>query len=192
MVDDHVGKPLEGLDLERAEHLKPGQCMRDLPEDLWHESYRRRAFRRVMDGTPTECRGGAPFGLRRLRADQPCKAITSGALRDFLHPNENRPFTVRECARLQTFPDDFRFIGCRADRILLIGNAVPPLLAERIARHLLSGITAAEPRHSSGELLSFVPTLSSGLSPALEAVVRTVKSRFCDTIKTKAQKTLWD
>ncbi len=95
-IDDHVTKPLEGLDLKRAKHLKPGQCMRDLPEALWHESYKRRAFRRVMDGTPTECRGGAPFGLRRLRADQPSKAITSGALRDFLHPHENRPFTLRE------------------------------------------------------------------------------------------------
>ena len=192
VVDEHVAKPLEGLDLERARHLKPGQCMRDLPENLWHESYRRRAFRRVMDGTPTECRGGAPFGLRRLRADQPSKAITSGALRDFLHPHEDRPFTLRECARLQTFPDDFRFIGSRADRILLIGNAVPPLLAEHIARHLLSSIACAEQCHSSGKLLSFVPTLSTGMSPALEAVVRTVKSRFCDTTKTKRQKALWD
>ncbi len=58
-LPDHVAKPFEGLDLDRAEHLRPGQCMRDLPEDLWHNSYRRRAFRRVMDGTPTECRGGA-------------------------------------------------------------------------------------------------------------------------------------
>jgi DNA (cytosine-5)-methyltransferase 1 len=193
VVDEHVAKAIEGLDLERARHLKPGQCMRDLPENLWHESYRRRAFRRVMDGTPTECRGGAPFGLRRLRADQPSKAITSGALRDFLHPHEDRPFTLRECARLQTFPDDFRFIGeSTADRVLLIGNAVPPLLAEHIARHLLTGIAGAEQCRSSGKLLSFVPTLSTGMSPALEAVVRTVKSRFCDTAETKKQMALWD
>ena len=145
-----------------------------------------------MDGTPTECRGGAPFGLRRLRADQPSKAITSGALRDFLHPNENRPFTLRECARLQTFPDDFRFIGCRAERILLIGNAVPPLLAEQIASQLFTSIAAASPSHSFGKLLSFVPTLSTGMSPALEAVVRTVKARFCGPAKTKRQKALWD
>lgn len=192
VLPDHVAKPIEGLDLERAKSLKPGQCMRDLPENLWHESYRRRAFRRVMDGTPSECRGGAPFGLRRLRPDQPSKAITSGALRDFIHPHENRTFTLRECARLQTFPDDFVFAGSKADRMLIIGNAVPPLLAEHIARHLLAGIAAAEPRHSSGKLLSFVPTFSSGLSPALEAVVQTVKSRFCDTTKTRKQKALWD
>ena len=42
-INDHVSRRLDGLDLERAKHLKPGQCMRDLPETLWHESYKRRA-----------------------------------------------------------------------------------------------------------------------------------------------------
>ena len=56
--------------------LETGETMRDLPEDLKHESYRRRAYRRVMDGTPTEKRGGAPAGIRRLKCDEPSKAIT--------------------------------------------------------------------------------------------------------------------
>ena len=189
---DHVAKPIEGLDLERAKHLKPGQCMRDLPEDLWHGSYRRRAFRRVMDGTPTERRGGAPSGLRRLRPDEPSKAITGGALRDFIHPYENRALTIRECARLQTFPDGFVFTGSKADRILIVGNAVPPLLAEQLARALLTDIADVTPRHSSGKLLRFVPTLSAGLSPALEAVVRTVKSRFGNAATRERQISLWD
>ena len=64
---DHFAPALVGVDLERAVRLKPGETMRDLPPDLWHESYRRRAFRRVMDGTPSEKRGGAPAGLRRLQ-----------------------------------------------------------------------------------------------------------------------------
>lgn len=62
--------------------------MKDLPVSLWHESYRRRAFRRVRDGMPSERRGGAPFGLRRLRFDQPASTITSGALMEFVHPIE--------------------------------------------------------------------------------------------------------
>ena len=62
-----------------------------------------------MDGTPTERRGGAPAGLRRLAPDEPSKAITGGALRDFLHPIENRTLTLRECARIQTFPDEWTF-----------------------------------------------------------------------------------
>ncbi len=91
--EDHVYRPLDGLDLERAHALRPGQRMRDLPKRLWHDSYRRRAFRRVMDGTPTERRGGAPVGILRLRGDEPSKAITRGARSEFLHPIEHRNLT---------------------------------------------------------------------------------------------------
>jgi DNA (cytosine-5)-methyltransferase 1 len=152
--------------------------MLDLPEELWHESYRKRAFRRVMDGTPTERRGGAPAGLRRLSADEPSKAITGGALRDFVHPTENRPLTIRECARLQTFPDDFLFFGTQSEKIQMIGNAVPIRLAQRIAETLKDELKTAEPIHNRGALLSFVPTLSDGMSPILQNVCDKVKLRF--------------
>ncbi len=175
---DHELKPLTGDDLQRAQLLLPGQMMRDLPEELWHESYRRRAFRRVMDGTPSERRGGAPAGIRRLKPDEPSKAITGGALGEFLHPTEDRPLTIRECATLQTFPCDFRFLGSDAEKIQLIGNAVPPLFAEAIARNLRQELAGAIPREGNGALLSFVPTSSTGMSPALERVVRDVESRY--------------
>ncbi|MEO8494931.1 MAG: DNA cytosine methyltransferase [Planctomycetota bacterium] len=80
--------------------------------------HRKRAFRRVMDGTPTERRGGAPAGVRRLRADEPSKAITGGVLREFLHPTEDRPLTLRECATLQTFPTDFHWKGSVSEKAL--------------------------------------------------------------------------
>src|SRR5439155_447026 len=164
----HFYRPLVGIDLVRAQALKPGQTMRDLPKELWHESYRRRAYRRVMDGTPTERRGGAPAGVRRLVPDAPSKAITGGALSEFLHPSEDRNLTLRECARIQTFPDDFTFRGTCAEQAQLIGNAVPPLLASAIAHSLAVSLRVAEPRNGKGALLSFVPTLSKGLSPILE------------------------
>jgi DNA (cytosine-5)-methyltransferase 1 len=189
---DHVNKPLEGIDLARAELLRPGQRMCDLPEQLWHDSYRRRAFRRVMDGVPTERRGGAPSGVRRLRPDEPSKAITGGSLRDFLHPFEHRPLTIRECARLQTFPDDFVFLGSKADKAQLIGNAVPPLLAEKIARLLMTDLDTQRHTEPAGALLTFVPTLSNGMSPALEAVVRKVRRRFGAGAQKELQGTLWD
>jgi DNA (cytosine-5)-methyltransferase 1 len=192
LAADHVVKPLEGIDLERAIHLMPGQCMRDLPETLWHESYRRRAFRRVMDGTPTERRGGAPSGVRRLHPDEPSKAITGGALRDFLHPYENRYLTIRECALLQTFPMEFRFHGSRADKIQLVGNAVPPLLSEKIARSLIHDLGKSNKHYSSGALLSFLPTYSSGLSPVLESVVGKVTKRFNGIVDKRLQRSLWD
>jgi DNA (cytosine-5)-methyltransferase 1 len=167
--------------------------MRDLPPALQHDSYQRRANRRVKDGTPTARRGGAPTGVRRLRADHPSKAITGGAQGEFLHPTEDRPLTPRECARLQTFPDTFRFAGPASDQMRLIGNAVPPLLARAIGEHLMrelrkaAGGSPAEP----GGLLSFVPTESAGLSPALRQVVRAVADRFADPGRLQRQLSLW-
>ena len=110
--------------------------MKNLPEHLQHDSFRRRAFRRVMDGTPVEKRGGAPSGLKRLFADEPSLTITSAATREFVHPIEDRLLTLRECARLQTFPDSFEFAGSAASRIQQIGNAIPPMLARAVAEHI--------------------------------------------------------
>ncbi|WP_395827776.1 DNA cytosine methyltransferase, partial [Elstera sp.] len=58
-VSLHYSRSSKG-ERERADILKPGQTMKDLPQELWHDSYRKRAYRRVLDGTPTEKRGGAP------------------------------------------------------------------------------------------------------------------------------------
>jgi DNA (cytosine-5)-methyltransferase 1 len=177
-VLDHAFAPLSTDDLRRAQLLAPGQRMRDLPEEYWHNSYRRRAFRRVMDGTPTERRGGAPAGLRRLREDEPSKAITGGALNEFLHPAYDRALTTRECARLQTFPDDFKFLGSPTDVVQLIGNAVPPKLAFVLAKSLKDDLVDATLGDNQGALLSFVPTLATGMSQALETVTREVRRRF--------------
>lgn len=55
----------------------------------------------------------------------------------YLHPQAHRPITHREAARLQTFPDDFRFTGSKIEVARQIGNAVPPRLAEMVARAVL-------------------------------------------------------
>jgi DNA (cytosine-5)-methyltransferase 1 len=79
---------------------------------------------------------GAMFcsGLfKRPRWDEPAPTVLTNFHnpRYFLHPSENRPFSLRECARLQTFPDDFVFAVDGSDASLidgyrLVGNAVPP------------------------------------------------------------------
>ena len=176
---DHYVPALSDTDLERVSLLGPGQTMRDLPERLQHASYQRRANRRVSDGMPSERRGGAPTGLRRLRADEPSKAITSAASREFIHPHEDRPLTLRECARLQTFPDSFEFLGSRAERQVLVGNAVPPLFAECIGKQLFSTLASDLPLDSgAGGLACFDVVNGSGMSPALERVIRDVNERF--------------
>jgi site-specific DNA-cytosine methylase len=59
--------------------------------------------------------------------------ITAGA---FTHPLQNRALSIREGARLQSFPDDVVFEGPRNSQYRQIGNAVPPLLAKRVGRHI--------------------------------------------------------
>lgn len=88
---------------------------------------------------------GAMFcsGLyKRPEWNEPSPTVITlfGKPRYFVHPKKNRPFTVRECARLQTFPDTFKFLESGIsleDSYRLIGNAVPPLLAEKIAGAVL-------------------------------------------------------
>lgn len=189
-IQGHFCRPLRGIELERAMALKSGQTMRDLPRELQHESFQRRAFRRVMDGTPTERRGGAPAGVKRLKLDEPSKAITGGATAEFLHPTEHRPLTIRECARLQTFPDEFIFFGSTSEQIQLVGNAVPPLLAQRIGESLIQQLQIAKPTCSQGALLSFIPTVADGVSPALRIVMDRVNQQFRQS-EILEQDTLW-
>ena len=167
---DHDFRAPRGTDAARVRALRPGQTMKDLPECLWHHTYRRRARRRVMDGTPSEHRGGAPAGIRRLVANQPSKAITSGANSEFIHPTEDRPLTLRECARLQTFPDDFRFAGTLAEKAMLVANAVPPRLA---------AMRRSEP--AAPGLKSFTVTNATAMSPALRRTVEEVERRYAPT-----------
>lgn len=179
-VPDHYRRTVGDGEQARMRLLRQGQTMRDLPENLQHESYARRANRRVADGMPTEKRGGAPAGLRRLEADQPSKAITSAAMREFVHPVEDRPLTLRECAAIQTFPDTFEFFGSVSDRATLIGNAIPPVFARVLGAHLRCIAEGAEGQEAPGEgrLVSFDPTSATGMSPALQRVTRRVEERY--------------
>lgn len=165
--DDYAGKP-------HIEMLKPGQTMKDLPESLWHDSFKRRANRRVSDGTPTEKRGGSPSGIKRLHGDRQALTITGAATREFIHPQFHRPLTIRECARIQTFPDCYQWKGNAASVIQQIGNAVPPLAASVIAMHIQqidgkfgSGMQTAG-QSLSPRLLGFLLTEALGMSPALK------------------------
>jgi len=123
--------------------------------------------------------------VRRLRPDEPSKSITGGARSEFLHPLEDRNLTIRECARLQTFPDDFIFFGTAAEQIQLIGNAVPPLFAYQIAQSLAQDLREAKEAHHKGALLSFIPSLSNGASPILRSVVELVERTFEEFIEQK-------
>ncbi|MGM1063671.1 DNA (cytosine-5-)-methyltransferase [Saccharothrix sp. Mg75] len=85
---------------------------------------------------------------KRLDWDELSRSITAHIAKDgywYIHPSENRTLTVREAARIQTFPDDFRFAGSRSHAFQQIGNAVPPMLGKAAATALLPPDSPAQP-----------------------------------------------
>lgn len=85
--------------------------------------------------------GGGKTGMaRRIGWDEPCLTLTCSPAQkqtERCHPDQTRPFTVREYARIQTFPDDWKFIGSVSQQYKQIGNAVPVNLAKEIGYSLV-------------------------------------------------------
>jgi DNA (cytosine-5)-methyltransferase 1 len=131
---NHVSRPLSPLALSVIEHLGPGQGLRSLPPEKLPERFNK--MRRIANG---QLRRDCTTLYHRLSPSRPSYTITcyftnvsAGA---FTHPFENRSITPREAARLQSFPDCYKFVGASIPR--QIGNAVPPLLAEAVGAELI-------------------------------------------------------
>src|SRR5205085_11749151 len=123
---DHVVPAVRADDAEAFLQLPEGGTYVDIPET--HRRYR-------LERDHFEDR------YYRLPWDQPSRAITAHIAKDgywYIHPDleQGRRLSVREAARIQSFPDDFRFAGHRTSMYRQIGNAVPPLLALAIARRI--------------------------------------------------------
>lgn len=119
MISNHIARKVGEIVQKRIDHLGIGQKMQDLPEELWHES-----FRFYVKEDPTR-RGGPNMRMIRLDPTKPSLTVTGFIFNKFVHPFENRFITVREAARLQGFPDDFTFWGSLTSTQQQVGNAVP-------------------------------------------------------------------
>ncbi len=130
----HRRMRLSSINLKRLRAIPPGGGMMDLPVELRVPSHRNGAERI-----------GHRFVYGRLAGDRPAGTITgrfdSFTRGKFAHPVEDRNITLREGRRLQSFPDGFQFAGTQEAIAALIGNAVPPQLAQAVgcefARQLL-------------------------------------------------------
>lgn len=124
VIWDHVTRPVRDDDREAFRLMKPGTRYGDLPEHL--KRYRDDIF---------------DDKYNRLDWNSVSRSITAHIAKDgywYIHPSELRTLSVREAARIQTFPDRFRFAGSRSHAFRQIGNAVPPAMGETVGRALLS------------------------------------------------------
>ena len=95
--------------------------------------------------------------LARMDPARPSKTMVSHMAKDtyaYVHPTRPRTLSVREAARIQTFPDDYRFrsVGL-VDGFRMIGNAVPPLLSVQFAKHVARVLWAAEQRREGAQVV---------------------------------------
>ncbi len=128
----HNSRKVTALSLERYKHIPPGGNRKNLPPDLMPDCWR---FKDPRGGGSTDLMG-------RMRWDAPSLTIRTQFLKPekgrYLHPEAHRSITAREGARLQSFPDEFRFVGSTFQIVKQIGNAVPPELARNVALAVLT------------------------------------------------------
>ncbi|MFD2608962.1 DNA (cytosine-5-)-methyltransferase [Deinococcus taklimakanensis] len=125
LLTSHVSRYNNDTDLERYAELQPGENYLSLLQR-----------RSDLQNYSTSSFHDKYF---RLRDDQPSKTIVAHLRKDgnsFIHPTQVRSLTVREAARLQSFPDTYIFTGSRGEQFQQIGNAVPPRLGLAIAGRL--------------------------------------------------------
>lgn len=119
MLTDHVTRTHNQQDLDAFAYMPEGGKYFELPD----------RFKRYRDDIFKD-------KYRKLQWNAPAGTVTAHLAKDcytHIHPEQPRTVSIREAARLQSFPDDFRFFGNMGDRFRQIGNAVPPLMAWGIA-----------------------------------------------------------
>lgn len=144
---NHVTHRSSDQNISLARHVPPGKNWKSIPENLRPKRFDHVALK---DHTTT-------YG--RLHPGMPARTITtyfnnisSGA---FTHPSQHRGISVREGARLQSFPDDFRFVGPLAKQYRQVGNAVPCLMAYSVAEVIRDTIAGLHPSNAQSPTIEF-------------------------------------
>ncbi|GGH18087.1 DNA (cytosine-5-)-methyltransferase [Sphingobacterium alkalisoli] len=136
-VPDSPGTKYPESKRKVLELVPPGGYWRNLPLDIQMQ-YMQKSF----------YLGGGKTGMaRRISWDEPCLTLTCSPAQkqtERCHPDETRPFTVREYARIQTFPDEWKFAGPVSAQYKQIGNAVPVNLAYAVGKEVIRTLNQME------------------------------------------------
>lgn len=122
-VKNHITTKTTKTALERFKQIQPGKNFHSLSKE--------------MKSTYSKPERTQNTIYLRLNPDAPSGTVVNVRKSMWIHPTLDRAVTVREAARLQSFPDDFEFSGTKDSQFQQVGNAVPPLLAKGIAEHVL-------------------------------------------------------
>ena len=114
--------------MERFKALKQGQNFHALDDSLKTNTY-------------TDVARTQNTIYLRLNYDEPSGTVVNVRKSMWIHPTLDRAISVREAARLQTFPDSFVFCGSKDKQYQQVGNAVPPIMAKSIAKKLAQTLT---------------------------------------------------
>ena len=131
-VTHHAAPRLSEINLERMRYIPEGGSWRDVPVGLLPEGMKR----------ARRCDHTKRYG--RLRKDGLSSTILTKCDVHWsacIHPGQDRALTVREAARLQSFPDRFTFAGPRTEQYVQVGNAVPPVLGRMVGEAILYAST---------------------------------------------------
>ena len=128
-VYNHVANIMQQKQTERIASIGPGQAMKDMPQHLQVKAGYSGAYGRLdyTSVAPTITRWVFHIGSGR-----------------FAHPREVRGLTMREAARIQSFSDDFHFLGSRIEQAGQLGNAVPPYFMEQLADNIIDALQGKE------------------------------------------------
>ena len=122
-VKNHITTQTTKTALERFKQIKPGKNFHSLSKE--------------MKSTYSKPERTQNTIYLRLELDAPSGTVVNVRKSMWIHPTLDRAVTVREAARLQSFPDSFEFVGTKDSQFQQVGNAVPPLLAKGIAEKVL-------------------------------------------------------
>ncbi|MHA2385073.1 MAG: DNA (cytosine-5-)-methyltransferase [Candidatus Thorarchaeota archaeon] len=170
LIYNHVCAKLSELDMEVVQSVRPGGNWKDIPSNIVQKSARLRQIR---------ASGGRTTYYGRLSKNLPSYTINTYFNRPgngtFIHPDQDRLISIREAARLQSFPDNYRFLGSTTSMYKQIGNAVPPLMACALGEQVKRGLVA--------DLFSGAGGLSEGLSQAGHTVILAsdINPKMCET-----------